>query len=120
MVNRLHRALLRDLWHLRGQVLAAGLVVACGIAAFVTMLSAYSSLRVARATYYTEYRFADVFAHLKRAPEALAAELRNIPGVAVVQTRVVEDVTLSVPGLAEPATGRLISIPVHSVPALND
>ena len=120
MVNRLHRALLRDLWHLRGQVIAGGLVVACGIAAFVTMSSAYSSLRAARAAYYTEYRFADVFAHLKRAPEPLAAELRNIPGVAAVQTRVVEDVTLSVPGLAEPATGRLISIPVDGVLMLND
>ncbi len=119
MVSRLHRALVRDLWHLRGQVLAAGLVVACGIAAFVTMLSAYSSLRTARAAYYTEYRFADVFAQLKRAPEALVAELRAIPGVAAAETRVVEDVTLSVPGLPEPATGRFISIPVHSTPAMN-
>lgn len=119
MVSRLHRSLLRDLWHLRGQVLAAGLVVACGIAAFVTMLSAYSSLQAARATYYAEYRFADVFAHLKRAPEGLAAELLAIPGVAAVDTRVVQDVTLSVPGLAEPATGRLISLPVGGLPTLN-
>ncbi len=120
MVSRLHRSLLRDLWHLRGQVLAAGLVVACGIAAFVTMSSAYLSLHAARAAYYAEYRFADVFAHLKRAPEALAVDLRAIPGVAGVETRVVEDVTLSVPGLDEPATGRLVSIPVRGSPALND
>lgn len=119
MVGRLHKALVRDLWHLRGQVLAAGLVVACGIAAFVTMLSAYHSLQSARTAYYAEYRFADVFAHLKRAPEPLAEELRKIPGVAAVETRVVEDVTLSVPDLAEPATGRLISIPILHPPALN-
>lgn len=120
MVTRLHRSLLRDLWHLRGQVLAAGLVVACGIAAFVTMSSAYSSLRAARAAYYAEYRFADVFAHLKRAPEEVATELRAIPGVATVETRVVEDITLSVPGLAEPATGRLISLPAKGWPILNN
>ena len=119
MVSRLHISLMRDLWHLRGQVVAAGLVVACGIAAFVTMLSAYYSLREARASYYAEYRLADVFAHVKRAPEGLAAELRAIPGVAAVGTRVVEDVTLSVPGLAEPATGRLISIPVGASSTLN-
>lgn len=119
MVNRLHRALFRDLWHLRGQVIAAGLVVACGIAAFVTMLSTYHSLVSARTAYYSEYRFADVFAHLKRAPESVAAELRKIPGVSAVETRVVEDVTVSVPGLSEPATGRLISIPIFNAPSLN-
>jgi ABC-type phosphonate transport system ATPase subunit len=51
--------------------------------------------------------------------QVLAEELRKIPGVAAVETRVVEDVTLSVPDLAEPATGRLISIPILHPPALN-
>ncbi|MBW4053351.1 MAG: ABC transporter permease, partial [Proteobacteria bacterium] len=107
----LHRALMRDLWHLRGQVLATALVVSVGIGAFVTMVSTYQSLAQARADYYSAYRFPDVFASLKRAPDSAAASLRLIPGVAAVQTRVAEDVILSVPGLAEPATGRLISLP---------
>jgi putative ABC transport system permease protein len=83
------------------------------------MLSAYQSLQSARTAYYADYRFADAFAHLKRAPEALADVLRKIPGVALVETRVVEDVTLSVPGLAEPASARLISIPIRHPPGLN-
>jgi putative ABC transport system permease protein len=112
--------LLRDLWHLRGQMLAAALVMACGIGTFVATQSTYHSLVVARATYYDTYRFADVFARLKRAPESLAAEIRQIPGVAQVLTRVVMDVTLDVPGLAEPATGRLVSIPERQSPILND
>ena len=111
MVSRLHRALIRDLWHLRGQVIATALVVGVGIAAFVTMLSTYQSLVRARADYYSMQRFADVFSSLKRAPESVRNTLGRIPGVAVVQTRVAEDVILSVPGLAEPATGRLISLP---------
>jgi hypothetical protein len=37
--------LIRDLTHLRGQVLAIVLIVACGIASLVTMLSAYDSLQ---------------------------------------------------------------------------
>jgi putative ABC transport system permease protein len=61
-----------------------------------------------------------VFARLKRAPEALADRLADIPGVARVQTRVVVDVTLDVPGLAEPATGRLISVPDRPTPGLNE
>ncbi len=119
MVSALTRMLLRDLWHLRGQASAAALVMACGIGIFVAAQSTYHSLVVARATYYDNYRFADVFAQLKRAPESLAAEIRQIPGVAQVQTRVVMDVTLDVPGLAEPATGRLVSIPEQPAPMLN-
>ena len=37
-----------------------------------------------------------------------------------MQTRVVVHVTLAVPGLAEPATGRLVSVPERRAPVLND
>ncbi|HKB60951.1 MAG TPA: FtsX-like permease family protein [Gallionellaceae bacterium] len=114
------KILWRDLWHLRGQVLAAALVVACGVAVQVAMRSAYVSLEAAKTNFYSSYRFADVFAPLKRAPESLADSIRRLPGVSQVNTRVVADVTLDVPGLAEPASGRLISIPEHPRPMLND
>lgn len=110
----------RDLWHLRGQVAAAALVVACGVAVQVAMRSAYVSLETARSDYYARYRLADVFGGLKRAPENLADQIRAIPGVAQVRTRVVADVTLDVPGLAEPASGRLVSIPESRAPMVND
>ena len=116
----LTRKLLRDLVHLRGQVVAIALVVACGVASFVTTRTAYDSLVRSRATYYADYRFADVFAQLKRAPATLGTTIAQIPGVATTLTRLVFDVTLDVPGLAEPATGRLISIPERRVPMLND
>ncbi|HSB11248.1 MAG TPA: FtsX-like permease family protein [Blastocatellia bacterium] len=116
----LNQKLVRDLFHLRGQVAAVALVVVCGIATYVTMRSSYDSLVASRDTYYEAYRFADVFAQLKRAPESVAAEIQRIPGVATAQTRVVLEVTLDVPGLAEPATARLVSIPERQVPILND
>ncbi|MFN8642625.1 MAG: ABC transporter permease [Candidatus Binatia bacterium] len=119
-MSALHRKLVRDLWHLRGQIVAIALVVACGVAVFVSTRSAYESLLISRDTYYAEYRFADVFAHLKRAPDAVAARLARIPGVARAEPRIVFDVTLDVPGLAEPATGRLQSIPERRAPILND
>ena len=102
--------LLRDLWRLRGQVLAAAVVVACGIAALVAMYSTYHSLIRTRNSYYADYRFADAFAQLKRAPQSLVGEIQRIPGVAQVAVRDVHRVVLDVPGLAEPATARLISI----------
>ncbi|HEY0664991.1 MAG TPA: FtsX-like permease family protein [Gallionella sp.] len=120
LVKPLDRILWRDLWHLRGQVLAAALVVCCGVMAQVSMHSAYRSLEATRASYYDNYRFADLFASLKRAPESLAGEIRTLPGVAQVRTRVVTEVTLDVPGLAEPATGRLVSIPEVQSAMIND
>jgi putative ABC transport system permease protein len=116
----LTRMLLRDLWRLRGQVLAISLVVACAVASYVAMHSTYRSLLLTRDDYYALYRFADVFAQFKRAPEMLTDEIRRIPGVATVQTRIVADVILDVPGLREPATGRLVSIPDRRGPILND
>jgi putative ABC transport system permease protein len=119
-MTALNRKLFRNLWHQRGQIAAVTLVVACGIATYITMRGAYDSLVAAQTSYYTGYRFADVFAHLKRAPESLAAEIARINGVLTVQTRLVADVTIDVPGLDEPATGRLISIPGKRVAILND
>ena len=119
-MNSLDRKLFRDLWHARGQVIAIALVVACGIASFVMARSAYTSMTLTQNTYYNEYHFAQVFAALKRAPETLKQQIANIPGVAQTQTRIVVDVTLDVPNLPEPATGRLISIPEQRVSMLND
>ena len=118
-MRALERKLLRDLWHLRGQVAAIAAVVACGVATVVTARVGYESLRASQAAYYAEYRFADVFAELERAPETLRARLAEIPGVGAVETRIVEEVTLDVPGLPEPATGRLVSLPERGEPLLN-
>jgi putative ABC transport system permease protein len=118
-MTSLNRKLLRDLSRTAGQAVAIALVMACGVGAFVMSTSTYRSLDGALATYYDRYRFADAFAHLKRAPNAVAAHIADIPGVAHVQTRVVIDVSLDVPGLAEPAVGRLVSIPDYPAPGLN-
>lgn len=119
-IPALDRKLWRDLWEMRSQALAIGSVMAAGVVMFVTYLSNFDSLQRTVDTYYERQRFADVFAMLKRAPSSLEADLRAIPGVAVVDTRVVADVTLDVPGLLEPATGRLISVPARGRPQLND
>jgi putative ABC transport system permease protein len=119
-VRALDRKLIRDLWKIRGQALAIALVIGCGLAVFVMTLGMIDSLEETRAAYYDRYRFADVFASLKRAPEHLAERIGRLPGVAVVAPRIVKDVTLDVAGLDEPATGRLISVPERGHPPLND
>lgn len=116
----LDRKLIRDVVHLRGQVAAITLVVACGVASFVAMRSTYNSLLTSQQSYYESYRFAEVFAQLKRAPDSIATRISEIPGVGKADFRTVADVTLDVPGLEEPAKGRIISIPEQRVPMLND
>ena len=118
-MSALDRKLFRDLWHLRGQVTAISFVIAAGVATFVMSLCALSSLSQSKDTYYQRYRFAQVFAHLKRAPKSLADRIADIPGVAKVQTRTVLDVTIDVPEMKEPAIGRLISLPGTHAPKLN-
>ena len=119
-IRALDRKLLRDLWQMRGQSLAIASVIAAGVAMFVMYRSNFESLQRTRATYYQAARFADVFASLKRAPVSLESRIAAIPGVAAVSTRVVADVTLDVPAMREPATGRLVSLPERGRPVLND
>lgn len=116
----LDRKMLRDLRRLWSQSLAIALVMASGIAVFVMALTTMRNLEETRDAYYERYRFPHVFAHVKRAPEALAVRLAAIPGVNAVAPRVIVDVNLDVPGMAEPATGRLVSIPGRTRPVLND
>lgn len=120
MVSVMTRMLWRDLWHLRGQVLAAALVVACGVAVFVGTRGTYAALLQAQQQYYLTARFADVFAHLKRAPESLVEQIRRLPGVAQVHSRVVIEVSVDLPNLPEPAVARIVSLPQQATPMLND
>lgn len=119
MISSLDRKLLRDLSQMKGQTFAIAIVIAAGVATFVNSRTIVYSLELTRSTFYERYRFADVFAKVKRAPDALADRLAEIPGVAQVETRIVELVTLDVPGLDEPAVGQLISLPVTRDSRLN-
>jgi putative ABC transport system permease protein len=119
MLSALDRKLFRDLSQMKGQTFAIAIVIAAGVATFVNSRTIVYSLELTRSTFYERYRFADVFARVKRAPDAMIERLAEIPGVAEVETRIVEQVTLDVPGLAEPAVGQLISLPVTRPPRLN-
>ena len=118
-MRALDRKLTRDLWRQRWQVLSIALVVAAGIATVVVFRSAFDSLEASRDAYYREARFADAWASLQRAPEPLARRIAAISGVSGVDTRVVREVVLDVPGLPEPATGRLVSLPADDRVGLN-
>jgi putative ABC transport system permease protein len=118
-MRALDRKLLRDLLGMKGQAVAIALVVAASIAVLVSSMSTYRSLERTQRVYYERYRFAEVFARVKRAPESVAGDVRAIPGVAQVETRAVADVSIEVAGLDEPAVGRLVSLPPPGRASLN-
>lgn len=107
----LDRKLLRDLRRMKGQVAAIGAVVAMGVMMLVMMSGLFVSLQETRRAYYERYRFADVFAPLKRAPESLLAALAAVPGVAAAEGRVTGDALLDLPGLDLPLRARALSLP---------
>lgn len=118
-MKALNRKLLRDLAEMKGQSLAIGSVIACGIAVFVMASTTLRSLSLAKDNYYDTNRFAEIFASMVRAPSAVATRLAQIDGVAAVDHRVVEPMTLDMPGIAEPASGRAVSLPVQENTGLN-
>ncbi|MBM3863807.1 MAG: ABC transporter permease [Verrucomicrobia bacterium] len=116
MIHPLDRKLLRDLSRMKGQMLAVVLVMACGLAMMIMMRSLILTLESASRSYYQSHAMADVFTRLKRAPLAAARPIESLPGVATVEARVSVDVTLDLPDITEPATGRLISLPADGGP----
>ncbi len=116
----LDHKLWRDLLHLRGQMMAIVLVMACGVATFVMSLSTLDALERTRSSYYAAYRFADVFATLRRAPEHVGRRIAALPGVRAVETRIRLAATLEVKGYTDPVRGQILSYPEEGRPVLND
>ncbi|HEU5209688.1 MAG TPA: ABC transporter permease [Longimicrobiales bacterium] len=118
-LRALDRKLLRDLGQMRGQAIAIAFVVAAGVASWVSMASIMDSLQGTLAAYYRDYRFADGFATVRRAPERVADRLRAVAGIGHVETRVIGAANLDVRGFDEPVTSVIVSLPGAGQPALN-
>jgi len=116
----LDRKLLRNLGTMRLQIVAIVLIVACGVASFVTMLTSYRGLQQSRDAYYGRYRMADLWAPVKRLPRSRLVELERIPGVRRVQGRITSGVILDMPRLTQPASAQMISVPARRHAILND
>ncbi|MDZ4164596.1 MAG: FtsX-like permease family protein [Smithellaceae bacterium] len=104
---------------MKGQVFAITLVVMSGVGTFIMFLTTTDSLSLTRDRFYRDYNFADVFVHLKRAPEHLKDKIKDIPGVNQVETRVSAQVKLDIGGFSEPVTARIISLPDDGEPLMN-
>ncbi len=118
-MRTLDRKLFRDLRRIWAQSLAIALVMASGTATFVLASGAYRSLEETRRAYYERYRFADVFAAVRRAPKALGEQVLAIPGVAAAEMRIARLALLDLEAIQEPATGQVVSLPDFAPQRLN-
>ena len=118
-MSMLDRKLIRDLARMRGQVVSIALVLACGIAVLVSAIATYQSLLASQAAFYDEAHFSTVFASAKRVPLAIAARIASIPGIGLVETRVAEDVTITLRDGREPLTAHVLSLPENGASQLN-
>jgi putative ABC transport system permease protein len=118
-MKALDRKVLRDLGSMRGQMLAIALVIVGGVATYVCMQSVKHALEDSLDVYYRDYRFADGFASVRRAPLSLAQRLVAVPGIQALEARVSAPATLEIAGFDEPVSGQIVSIPEGVEPALN-
>lgn len=118
-MKTLDKKLLRDLKLMWSQALTIALVVASGVAGFITSFSAYDALSWSRDLYYADARFADVFATLKRAPLSLEPQLQAMAGAAHVETSQAQVVPVSIANVADPIVGLLLGLDPLAPPRLN-
>lgn len=119
MISALNRKLLRDLGHMKGQIAAIAVVIGAGVMVLILSVTALDAISLSKDRFYETNNFAEIFSDLKRAPEGVAERLREIPGVNLVETRVVAPVRLEIPDFPDPVRGLLLSIPDGRQPDLN-
>jgi len=119
LVHALDLKLIRDVWRLRGQTLAIALVIGAATATYVLAQSVHSSLSMTRDAYYSENKFADVFAQMTRAPRSITARIADLPGVKTAEGRISQFATLDLPGRIEPIRAQIVSVEEGGASKLN-
>lgn len=112
--------LVRDLWRIKGQGLAIAAVIGAGIGLFIMSDGMLASLRETMEAYYARYRFADVFAPVKRAPQSVLTHIERAPGVARAVGRVRGSALVDAPGEAAPISGEVLSLDPNDPARLDD
>lgn len=118
-IGSLDRKLFRDIWRLRAQAFAIALVIAAGVGMVVMSFGMIRSLEATRDAYYDRYRFADIFATATRVPDAVLEDIQAIEGVSIVEGRLNAGATLDIPGISEPITTIIHSLPPSGMPRVN-
>jgi len=110
-MSTLSRKLLRTINSTRGQFVALVVIVTLGVLIYIGMNTAYYNLERSQQQFYSDYRFADYFFQVVKAPESVIARIELIPGVVKATGRIQQDVALLKEN-NERATARLTGYPL--------
>jgi len=119
-VKTLDRKLLREVRGHLVMLLAVTGIIAVGVTCLVTMVSSYLNLDEAMRLYYAQCRMADFSIELKKVPLAELAPLAAMPEVAELRPRIQHSVTVDLPGVVEPISGQVYSLPDQRRPVIDD
>jgi len=103
----------RDLLASTGVLLTVIAIIAVGTGSFIGFGSAQKILENSQKTYYNDYRLADFWVDVKKAPLSEIESIAQMPEIAFLEARVVFDVILDLPSITRPISGRLISVPAE-------
>ncbi|MEX0866942.1 MAG: FtsX-like permease family protein [Pirellulales bacterium] len=116
----LHRKLLRDLRSSKGLLIAIASIITIGVMLFVYMRTTYYNLLLAKSEYDYEGRLADFWIDLKKAPLSAIEPIREMPGVARLESRIQFFATVDLARSEQPLNGLVISLPDDRQQRLND
>lgn len=116
----LDRKLLRDLYGHKGLLSAIICILGLGVSSYVANLSLYFNLELSRRSYYAECRMADFWIDIEKLPRSEVDRLSEVKGVAELRPRIVMPVTVDLDGVAQPLSGRIVSMPSDPRPVINN
>ncbi len=119
MLSTLDKKLLRDLWRIKGQALAVILVIAAGIALQVMSHGMMRSLEETMRAYYERYRFADIYAPVKRAPAHVVSEIQALDGVSDAIGRITGGGLIELPEAETPVSAKIVSFDPDTFSPIN-
>ena len=102
--------LLRMIQKSKGQFIAVVVIIIVGVTVFTAMSMTSLNMQQTVDTYYSEYRFADLFMRTAAVPASEIKRLAAIDGVSTVTGRIARDVPMITDDLNERVDLRLITI----------
>ncbi|MDR3598360.1 FtsX-like permease family protein [Clostridium sp.] len=117
-MNILLKNLLRDIKKSKGQFISILIIIILGVTFYTALNSAFKNLSNSSAKYYEEYRLADLWIDLDKAPASIKEKVEKLPNVEMVTGRIVKDASINISG--ENATLRFITLPDIKNNVVND
>ncbi|WP_297427243.1 FtsX-like permease family protein [Clostridium sp.] len=117
-MNILFRNLLRDIKKSKGQFISILIIVILGVAFYTALNSVFRNLSNSSEQYYEEYRLADIWVDLYKAPASVKDKIEKLPYVKMTSERIVNDASINIS--EENATLRFITLPDIKKDIVND